>query len=466
MLVLDDNIKIVHQSIDTLVIGCKCHDEISYNKIFKPFVEKVKYLKGEAKELSTFGNKFVKDTLDLGLGNFLVSSSGRSTYFGYVENNDVFFYVGDVPYDSKLTYHIKLQFRSVFLLKMGYQKAYYFASLLLGRILGNFTTKVLRVDLCADLYGIRYTQSDIINFRTKKKKTLYKDLYTYNEIKETENIEHLKISEYSRYNKFQGIQFGKSPFMFRIYDKTKEIKGKLNGSYLIETWKKNGYDISTNYPIYRHEVEFQRDYLRTMFPDGVDEIDFLFSNLLNFWNNGISLLEWVNLTDKEHSKISKQLIEPQSITKIYRRALEDTSRFTHWHILEQWHDTNGISLDKIPDIKKRDFIHCEKSLKVFVSSVFRHVGSHPDNLAYVVNEVVRKMENEGTSLYNYALSRLASSFLDNYKNIEKLGYSVTNDFDFSARQSIPEFIKALKEIKEPTVKTPIERALEVLKYEK
>ena len=41
-MVVTSSPKVVHQGIDTLVIGVKSTDEVSYNVIFKPFVERVK----------------------------------------------------------------------------------------------------------------------------------------------------------------------------------------------------------------------------------------------------------------------------------------------------------------------------------------------------------------------------------------------------------------------------------------
>ena len=66
--------KIVHQGIDTLVIGVNCLDEIVFNTKFKPFVAQIKRAKEAAQMVKTFGEKVEKTNLGLKYGDFFVSS--------------------------------------------------------------------------------------------------------------------------------------------------------------------------------------------------------------------------------------------------------------------------------------------------------------------------------------------------------------------------------------------------------
>ena len=92
--------KIVHQGIDTLVIGVNCLDELDFNAKFKPFVAQIKRAKEVAQTIKTFGEKVEKTNLGLKYGDFFVSSRGLGAYIGFVKNDDVFFAVSRILYDA------------------------------------------------------------------------------------------------------------------------------------------------------------------------------------------------------------------------------------------------------------------------------------------------------------------------------------------------------------------------------
>lgn len=473
-MLINDEIKIVHQGVDTLVLSCFCNDEVSYNKVFKPFVERVKICKEDAKALNSYGGsdgKFVKNSLGLGLGDFLISSTGKGAFIGFVKNSDIFFFVGDSPYGSLVTPQIKIQFTSLYLLKVGHVKAHEIAKHLLQRILGHYRIKVNRIDLCTDITGIRYTPSDAIRFQSLKRRAMYSDIMQYeDESIETDKLPSLPVlnehtlNEFARYQKFEGVQFGKSPHMFRIYDKIKQISPKKDAPYVFAKWKLNGLELKPDSTVFRHEVELGRGFLKTIIPPAVDEVDFVFKNLPSLWSEGLGICQWVDLTSDEISKISELKVQPQAISRIYIRAKADKTRFDLWGFINQWDGVFCEKLEKLPYIKQANIQQCKKALKAFVSAVYTHVGANPYNLSYVVNEVVREMSDEGLSLHNYGVSKLASSFVENQKSIEKSGLSLHNPFQFQAHEGIKEFNKALSEIQDTKAIKPIEKALEILKY--
>ena len=55
MIYKDDRFKILHQGIDTLVIGVNCIDEKFFNTTFSSFIRKIATLKQQAQNLRTFG---------------------------------------------------------------------------------------------------------------------------------------------------------------------------------------------------------------------------------------------------------------------------------------------------------------------------------------------------------------------------------------------------------------------------
>ena len=85
-----NNYKIVHQGIDTLVIGVNCTDELAFNGAFNLFKNKLSRAKQSAQNLNTYGDKYVKDDLGLKYGDFMVSSKGQGAYFAFAQNDDIF----------------------------------------------------------------------------------------------------------------------------------------------------------------------------------------------------------------------------------------------------------------------------------------------------------------------------------------------------------------------------------------
>ena len=158
--------KIVHQGIDTLVIGVNSLDEIAYNTKFKPFVAQVRRAKEAAQMVKSFGEKVEKTNFGLNYGDFFVSSKSTGAYIGYVRNDDVFFNVADTEFNVKSLYHLKLQFRSIYLLKYGHEYCMTQVKKFLTDIFGeNYSIKILRLDICSDVAGVKYTPVDFFNFR-------------------------------------------------------------------------------------------------------------------------------------------------------------------------------------------------------------------------------------------------------------------------------------------------------------
>jgi len=261
--------KIVHQGIDTLVIGVNSLDEIAYNTKFKPFVAQIRRAKEAAQTIKTFGEKIEKTNLGLNYGDFLVSSKSTGAYIGYVRNDDVFFNVSDADFKANSIYHIKLQFRSIYLLKYGHEYCMEQVKRFLFEILGaNFQIKVLRLDLCTDVAGIKYTPVDFFNFRSLKKISNFGESIGKNDdddlissddaVKTFTDINTITVNNFMRFNRFEGASFGKNPDMFRVYDKVKQVKNQNISELIFTKWALNGFIFDKDLCVFRHEVEFGR----------------------------------------------------------------------------------------------------------------------------------------------------------------------------------------------------------------
>lgn len=473
--------KIVHQGIDTLVFGINCTDEAVFATKFKRFVSVVKTAKEAAQSVNTFGEKFYKTDLGLDYGDFFVSSKGLGgSYFGFVKNDDVFFSVSDTDFDANSLYHIKLQFRSIYLLKYGFVVCIEQVKKFLNDVFdGKFEIKILRVDVCSDVAGIKYTPVDFFNFRSLKKISHF----SQTTIKETgddsvivseddnglSNISLVDvcINNFYQFYRFEGMSFGKNPDMFRVYDKIKQIEQKNISTLVFTKWELNGFNFDCDKYVFRHEAEFGRLRIRKLMPiDVKDEVDYLINNVGRFWATGLNICKWYDLNDKERSRISSNDVQTDSIRKIYQRCDQDETRLKFWDFLADWDDTRFAKLSKHDFIKSKDLKQAKKALKAFVSAVYTNLGYDYNNFLIVLDEVKKDLEREGLNLHEYGLSKLAGNFNKNEKIINDCGVYIDNPLTSSMYFGLDEFIIALKEIRSDKYKKPIKDALKILQAQR
>ena len=473
--------KIVHQGIDTLVFGINCTDEAVFLTKFKRFVSIVKTAKEAAQSVNTFGEKFYKTDLGLDYGDFFVSSKGLGgSYFGFVKNDDVFFSVSDTDFEANSLYHIKLQFRSIYLLKYGFIVCIEQVKKFLNDIFdGKFEIKILRVDVCSDVAGIKYTPVDFFNFRSLKKishfsqatiKETVDDSVIVSE-DETDlskiNLADINVNNFMRFNRFEGMSFGKNPDMFRVYDKLKQIEQKNISTLIFTKWELNGFNFDRDKYVFRHEAEFGRLRIRKLMPlDVKDEVEFLINNVGCFWSTGLKICKWYDLTDVERDKLFSGSILTNYSKQIYFRVERDNTRFQFWDFLADWDENRFIKLSKHDFIKSKDLKQAKKALKAFVSAVYTNLGYDYHNFMIVLDEVKKDLDKQGLNLHEYGLSKLAGNFNKNEKIISECGVYIDNPLTSSIYFGLDEFIIALKEIRSEEYKKPIKDALKILQAQR
>ena len=473
--------KIVHQGIDTLVFGINCTDEAVFLTKFKRFVSIVKIAKEAAQDVKTFGEKVYKTDLGLNYGDFFVSSKGLGgSYFGFVKNDDVFFSVSDTDFEANSLYHIKLQFRSIYLLKYGHELCISQVKKFLFDIFEDkYEIKILRLDVCSDVAGIKYTPVDFFNFRSLKKISHFSQAT----IKETGDdsiivseddtdlskvdLADINVNNFMRFNRFEGMSFGKNPDMFRVYDKIKQIEQKNISTLVFTKWELNGFVFDRDRYVFRHEAEFGRLRIRKLMPlDVKDEVEYLISNVGRFWSTGLNICKWYDLKDKEREKLSSSSIQTDGIRKIYQRCDQDETRFKFWDFLADWDEAKFAKLSKHDFIKSKNLKQAKKALKAFVSAVYTNLGYDYNNFLLVLDEVKKDLAYEGLDLHAYGLSKLAGNFSKNEKTIDDCGLDIVNPLTSSIYFGLDEFIIALKEIHSEKYKKPIKDALTIIKTQR
>ncbi|ANE35656.1 hypothetical protein CIG11343_0595 [Campylobacter iguaniorum] len=434
-----DTFKIVNQCLDTLVIGVRCYNPQIIHGTFATLLDNLRALKDQAKNIKTFGDKFVKSDLGLNFGDFFVSSRSSGNYLAYVKNQDISIYFAN---SNLLTnrYHLKIEFRSKFLLQYGHVKAYeYVENFIKGIFLSYYEINILRFDLACDVANIRFQSDDMLRFQTLRKVAKYSDIKDFLiddedkelnlEMKSTDNL------NYSRFLKTDGFSFGKSPFMFRIYDKIKQISQKQISTLIMLKWQMNGFNSQIDKSVFRFESEIHRPIFKKFisnldFPnnDYKSEVDFLFSNLGFFWRYSLSFVKWHDLSEDEINKINSLNLGENTLSKYYKKSETDITRFDLWGKIMRFDGDNLSNLQKYELISKIDTTKAKNALKSFVSSVYSNIGFDLDSFITVFSECEQELKEKGLSLHEYGLLKVCGKFVDTERKQNKRGIVGSNHF--------------------------------------
>ena len=337
----------------------------------------------------------------------------------------------------------------------------------------------MRLDVCSDVAGIKYTPVDFFNFRSLKKISHFSQAT----IKETGddsvlvseddtdlskvNLADINVNNFMRFNRFEGMSFGKNPDMFRVYDKIKQIEQKNISTLVFTKWELNGFNFDRDKYVFRHEAEFGRLRIRKLMPiDVKDEVDYLINNVGRFWATGLNICKWYDLKDDERMRISKNDVQTSGIRTIYYRCDLDEKRFQFWDFLADWDENRFTKLSKHDFIKSKDLKQAKKALKAFVSAVYTNLGYDYHNFMIVLDEVKKDLDKQGLNLHEYGLSKLAGNFNKNEKVISDCGLCIDNPLTSSMYFGLDEFIIALKEIRSEEYKKPIKDALKILQAQR
>ena len=222
-----------------------------------------------------------------------------------------------------------------------------------------------------------------------------------------------------RFNVFEGISFGKNPAMFRIYNKTKEIRKKGYANLLYRIWQENGYESKKDKFVFRHECEFGRVAIKKFIPREYldDEVAFIFENIQGFWAQGLKLCKWYDLSDKELKNIQSGTYS--NVRMIYKRVDLNESRFNLWEKINTWCGKQIYKIiQKLGKSIAPNFEIAKTLFKSFVSVVY-------SNLAYdgaffdVYSAVCEDLKKENSTIHEYGLLKVVDKFLNNEKLIQK-----------------------------------------------
>ena len=446
--------KVLHNGIDFLTIDYFATDANSYLSLFIPFLDRLEKFKQEAQKDDRFGAKFVKarlvkdSDLMVDFGDWFVSSKGLNRFAYYYKNADYRVFASRAKLGSDLP-QIRVEVPAKTIFRIGVKNAIALFERFLRYVLGqSYIRRINRLDLATDIGGIMYSSKDIFRFQTRM------GMSHFNEEK--------SITNYLRFQRFQGIQFGKGAKVFRIYDKTQKISKSPNEAYIVEKWRFNGYN--EDYPVYRHEIQYRREEIKKFIPSYCDdEVDYLLSMLGNLWFRAIGLVEYVPLNDSEINRIyDNPLIKSDTKRKIFYRAKKDKRRYQFWDILRSWENQAYEPIEKFKIVKVYDIENVKRQFKAFFGSLFKYSGGDLREFKKIVLEVQKDLKRDGSDLVSYGLYKLATSFIDNYEAIMMSDEIFPQSEYLKLVDLYDEFRLAIKEVNNKDYKRVFEKVVNLV----
>jgi len=409
---------IVGQFVDTMVTAHLALDDEFYYIKFKDLIDFLKEKKAEA-QTTRFGVKFIIIEDFLQLGKFQIFSTGVAQYAYHLSNGNIDIHISDADYQNKHSKpQVRIEYRSHFLFSVGFKEALEYGKKVVKRILGAFQTKLQRIDLATDLWGVGFTPLDSLRFRAKMKASQYRD--------------------FSRFNKTTGFIFGSSDFMFRVYNKSLEIRQNKSKEYFKSFWILNGYKESLDIDVWRFETQYRRAKLKDFIPNYLFnkldcEATYIFGKLEQLWANTFKAIKFTHLSNDEVIRVSEELTKAISIRQTYLRRDNKRKKENLLNLTDYLMNWNNKSLN-FGMIKKNKHYsmtnneHLKKSIKTAVAQSFK-IGSSLTPLMKALAEIDRDLEHEGLDITTYGLSKSVTTSLDIYKALES-GKIDTYEFDF------------------------------------
>lgn len=430
------DVKIVSQGVDTLVSSHIATNEDDYKTKFIPFLSKLEDLKEKAQDIESSNQKsrYVKTSL-LNMGEFKIYAQGMGMYRYILENEDLTIFIANNKFEANdgNTPQIKVEMRAHYLFAHSHYKAYRIVLKLVSKMIGESKNLLNRIDIYTDVQGIKYTQNDLPCFQTNYKSTDF------------------SIKKHMKHKKLNGISFGNGDFMFRIYDKTKEIQLRKNKSFIMYKWMVNKYDVKKELPVFRHEVQYRRAELQNFMPKNLeDEVIFFFSRLDMLWNNAINKIRWTDLSKDEIWKINEEILKSDSIKKIFQRARKNPLRLDFWSILRNWDNKLTRQSSKYKHIKEPQDATAKKFLKAYIGATYKSRGNDPQHLINIIDDVTQELKDIlGITLHDYGELKVVSNFIEQSKTLIEQGYQVEIDHTQKSFSVYSKLCQRLNKISQP-----------------
>lgn len=440
---------ILSQHVDTLVTTHKSINESDYNGKFQKFCSILEEHKEAAQNIKSEGNRFVVAEL-LGLGRFRVYPKGNHAYKYHIENDDMYIKIGDIKFGADRP-QITIEYRQSFLFALGHKRAYEIASKFVDKAMGVAKPNITRIDLATDVWGVAYEYQDAGRFQTNFRRTEISD----NDLFMFKSVARRTLETFT---------FGKGAFMFRIYDKCKQLAHyPEKKALLLPKWILNGYEEESKVPVFRHEIQLKDDHLKKHIPsDCSDKVLHVFANLQGLWHYALDRIKFVDLTKNELERVSRYDADSATVRQIYHRAKKDDNRFHFWPYLKYWDNVKVSQTLTYKEYKESKIQTAHKAAKMFLSSVYKVLGDDPKNLLAVLDSVNDEtVKFKGITAHQAAQLKIVDSFVANERLIVNHGVVAPAVHEVNFYQAQKAYFDVISQVPEEVKKAVNNRAFEL-----
>jgi len=411
--------KIIHQGVDTLLTSHVIMNSDSYMKYLKVlrFLDSVK---DEAKEKNrTFEFESGISFEFYSFGKFKMMPVGKGRFKYIIMNDDITidFSTLKLGANEYTTPQLRVEYRSKYLSLLGHEKAYatvlsMFDTLLSSDTVPLFKSMLMRIDLCTDIAGISYVPMDKYRFQTNFKSN-----------------GHIEFREHMRFNRLTGFSFGKGDYMMRIYDKRLELNNNASKLWLTRLWVANGYPDNNSVPVWRHETQMRRPYLKRFRKDSLDdEVTYFFNMLPNLWTFSFNKVEYVEVSDDHAIKILNGSYNPESLRKMMQRTKKSNPSMI-WGLASSWHGLKVPSPHDYGHYQSGSYAVAKRMFKSFISTAYKAGRGNPNEVLEIMDMVQNDLSRiHGVSLHDYGSVKLLSTFIDNSQYISDNGFTIDTDY--------------------------------------
>lgn len=356
-------------------------------------------------------------------GKFFIRPKGQGRYKFVIYNQDIEIYFSTVKYGANdyTTPQIVVDYRARYLSLLGYEKAYSVVCSMLETLLSTdenniyshmFNTQLMRIDLCTDVGNIDYTPIDKYRFQTNFK-----------------SQGHIEFKEHFQFNRLTGFSFGKGDYMMRIYNKRHELNNNASKLWLTRLWVDNGYDENIRPPVWRHEVQMRRPYLKMFRKEVVhDEVLYFFDMLPNLWTFAFSKVSYVDITTPQAISIMEGLYTSDNLRQLFYRTKKKNPSLV-WEHASYWKGLKAPGPEYVGNLKKSDISIAKRFYKSFISTAYKATEGDPYSVLTIMDKVQEDLQlNYGTDLHDYGENKVLGNFIDNAQYITNNGFTVDRDF--------------------------------------
>jgi hypothetical protein len=270
---------------------------------------------------------------------------------------------------------IKVEFRSEFLARVGYIRCLELVNNFVSKVfLDDYIIKISEIHLATDIQGYNFCPLDYYRVKTRSRTS---EMFE-------EVTEHAKGSLYGTATSFSGFTFGGGNYRLRVYDKTLEINKYKNKAFAKTHYWENSPDYKDGLNVWRIEMQYRREKLKTFQSSDLDILDG-YSSVLNsipdIWSRALSDFVVKDISDIDCFNIlrrkrtlkdgSEKPLTKNAIYQIFKRS----EPLEAWQTIATWNTYESKPLYKT---FKAPFAHKQyvfNSIKSLFSTMSRAYGS-------------------------------------------------------------------------------------------